>query len=98
MSARDRKTGTLAFLLQKIIETMDYRSARVVREIVVCQDHLGEIGLYICPRCDSLLDREFVRFCDRCGQRLDWRFYLQVRIRKNFEKGCSEIQSETTLK
>jgi len=98
MSARDRKTGALAFLLQIMIEAMEYRRAKAIREIFVCEDYLGVTGFYICPRCDSLLDREFVHFCDRCGQRLDWRFYLQARIRKNFEKGCSEIRSETTLK
>lgn len=29
----------------------------------------------ICPRCDRSLDREYVHFCDRCGQHLDWKFY-----------------------
>lgn len=26
----------------------------------------------LCPRCTSTLDREYMRFCDRCGQRLSW--------------------------
>ena len=26
----------------------------------------------VCPRCDCTLDREYMRFCDRCGQRLAW--------------------------
>ncbi|MBE6971392.1 MAG: hypothetical protein E7446_04640 [Ruminococcaceae bacterium] len=26
----------------------------------------------LCPRCASTLDREYMRFCDRCGQRLSW--------------------------
>lgn len=29
----------------------------------------------ICPRCDNTLEREYMRFCDRCGQRLDWENY-----------------------
>ena len=28
----------------------------------------------ICPRCRYTLDREYMSFCDRCGQKLDWRF------------------------
>lgn len=28
----------------------------------------------ICPRCDRTLDREYMSFCDRCGQRLAWEF------------------------
>lgn len=27
----------------------------------------------VCPRCRSSLDREYVNYCDRCGQRLDWK-------------------------
>lgn len=25
-----------------------------------------------CPRCFSLLEREYQMYCDRCGQHLDW--------------------------
>lgn len=25
-----------------------------------------------CPRCGRTLEREYMSFCDRCGQRLDW--------------------------
>ena len=25
-----------------------------------------------CPRCKTTLEREYVAYCDRCGQRLDW--------------------------
>lgn len=34
------------------------------------------LGTYpVCPRCKLTLDREYQRFCDRCGQRLDWSRY-----------------------
>jgi predicted amidophosphoribosyltransferase len=26
----------------------------------------------ICPRCDEPTDREYMQFCDQCGQRLNW--------------------------
>lgn len=26
----------------------------------------------ICPRCNSTIDREYMNFCDSCGQRLFW--------------------------
>jgi len=26
----------------------------------------------VCPRCKMVIDREYVRFCDNCGQRLGW--------------------------
>lgn len=25
-----------------------------------------------CPRCATTLDREYMNFCDRCGQKLEW--------------------------
>ena len=30
---------------------------------------------YICPRCSITLEREFMAYCDRCGQRLGWKHY-----------------------
>lgn len=29
----------------------------------------------VCPSCRSSLDREYMAFCDRCGQRLAWENY-----------------------
>ena len=26
----------------------------------------------VCPRCRITVDREYMKFCDRCGQRLGW--------------------------
>lgn len=40
----------------------------------------------ICPRCDSSFDREYTRFCDRCGQRLSWGLYTFAACRKAGEK------------
>ena len=34
----------------------------------------------ICPRCDCTFDREYMHFCDRCGQRLGWEFFDYCRI------------------
>lgn len=34
----------------------------------------------ICPRCDCTIDREYMNFCDRCGQRLGWEFFDYCRI------------------
>ena len=35
---------------------------------------------YICPRCKITMEREFMAYCDRCGQCLDWTHYLQTTI------------------
>ena len=97
MTARDRKTGALAFLLLKIAETIDYRTERAVTEMVVYERMLGRTGYYICPRCDCTLNREFVRFCDRCGQKLNWSSYMRAKIRNGSANDCSETSLQETL-
>ena len=37
---------------------------------------------FVCPRCSVTLDREFAAFCDRCGQRLDWKYYKKATVIK----------------
>lgn len=39
--------------------------------IVVKVPALGEIYPQ-CPRCKRTMDREYMHFCDRCGQKLSW--------------------------
>ena len=34
----------------------------------------------ICPRCGLTMDREYQRFCDRCGQALDWKGFSMALI------------------
>ena len=36
----------------------------------------------ICPRCDSVLDREYLTFCNCCGQKLSWIGYGKSKVRK----------------
>ena len=39
------------------------------------------LGCYpVCPYCKLTLDREYQRFCDRCGQKLDWGDYSNAII------------------
>lgn len=33
-----------------------------------------------CPRCHLTMDREYVGFCDRCGQKLDWTAFDQAAV------------------
>lgn len=37
----------------------------------------------VCPRCHVSMDREYTRYCDRCGQALSWTgFRAATRISK----------------
>lgn len=67
----------LVVLLKLLRFFSDYRKALLVQELMVFSDGAC---YYICPRCRITLDREFVSYCDRCGQRLGWKGYRKVRI------------------
>lgn len=59
------------------INAISYRIPLPVVEVVVF--HSGG-GYCVCPRCDNLLDREYMRFCDCCGQHLAWELLDNARI------------------
>ena len=35
---------------------------------------------YICPRCGITIEREFMAYCDRCGQCLSWKHYKRAEV------------------
>ena len=37
---------------------------------------------YICPRCNITMEREFMAYCDRCGQCLNWKQYKKAVVMK----------------
>lgn len=39
----------------------------------------GQFEYPLCPRCSNSLDREQMAFCDRCGQKLTWKKYIEER-------------------
>ena len=45
---------------------------RPVTEHMIVRSSLGESLYYLCPGCSIFLPREYMRFCDCCGQRLGW--------------------------
>lgn len=34
----------------------------------------------LCPKCNIWLDKSYMNYCDRCGQRLSWLLYPNVKI------------------
>ena len=58
-------------------EELGFRAPMAVKELAV---YRGGSAYPLCPRCRIPLDREYQRFCDRCGQRLDWRGYRHAKI------------------
>ena len=57
-----------------------YRMGMIVNEVMVFDTWFGKAGYYVCPRCKITMDREFISFCDRCGQKLDWKYYKKAKV------------------
>lgn len=57
----------LVFINNK--EELSYRIKIMVNEYAI----LNHDELYpICPRCKHFLEREYMQFCNSCGQKLCW--------------------------
>lgn len=64
----------LRHLLMRFAE---YRMEFPIKEVMVFPN--GD-AYYVCPRCDMTLEREFMSYCDRCGQHLGWRGYRKAKV------------------
>ena len=63
-----------------ILTLASFRVPMPVTELKVFPDCSGQPAYYVCPRCGLTMEREFMAFCDRCGQRLDWLCYRNEKI------------------
>lgn len=58
-------------------DALSYRLPMAVSEIRVFHKH---DGYPVCPRCRRTLEREYMHFCDRCGQNLMWTRFRSAKI------------------
>lgn len=61
-----------AVFINLLIILAGYRMKMPVTEVMLFPDRNS---YYVCPRCHITMEREFMSFCDRCGQHLDWKGY-----------------------
>lgn len=59
------------------IKAVSYRIPLPVTKVIV---YTGGISYPICPRCAMGLEREYMSFCDRCGQKLNWDLFEHARV------------------
>ena len=71
--------GTLADFSVFFQLLMTYRVPMMVKDLVAFYQFPEDDVYYLCPRCQELLPREFIAYCDRCGQCLDWRKYRKAK-------------------
>lgn len=67
-------------LIAFLVALASYRFAMPVTELMVFESGKRKDYYYVCPQCGITLDREFVAYCDRCGQHLDWKGYKKVKL------------------
>lgn len=58
------------------IDAVTYRVPLLVTKVMA----YANTTYPVCPRCAMSLDREYMNFCDRCGQKLNWIFFEYARI------------------
>lgn len=74
---------------------LGFRLKMPVTEVMVFPDGTG---FYVCPRCHVTMEREYMGFCDRCGQHLDWKDFRKARtvrpgrLDKFGEDTCTSIK------
>ena len=60
-----------------VVSAEAYRIPLQVRKVIQFKEGYS---YPICPRCDCSLDREYMRYCDRCGQHLVWNYLRDARV------------------
>lgn len=69
-----------ALILGAALALASWRIPMPVTELKVFSNCPGRPAYYVCPRCGITMEREFMSFCDCCGQRLGWRSYQNAKI------------------
>ena len=68
-----KKNGITRLFLQAIT----YRTPLPVTKVMV---YFDDTAYPLCPRCSMALEREYVFFCDQCGQKLSWKLFAYAKV------------------
>ena len=58
---------------------MTYRIPMLVKDAIIFQRWFENDSYYLCPRCQQVMEYEFIPHCSRCGQCLNWSKYRKVK-------------------
>lgn len=70
-------TRTASTIGNTLLFLASFRCAMSVTEVMVFPSGWA---YYVCPRCSVTVEREFMSYCDRCGQHLDWKGYRKAKV------------------
>lgn len=64
-------------ITRALLDAITYRTTLPVTRVMV---YFDDTAYPLCPRCASALEREYVFFCDQCGQKLGWKVFPYARV------------------
>lgn len=73
------QSGTLTAFSVFFQLLMTYRVPMMVQDVMVFRRFPENDIYYRCPRCQRLMEREFMAYCSGCGQCLDWHDYRKAK-------------------
>lgn len=76
-TAQAKVSPSPALLWDLLMFFSSYRRQMPVTEVMIFPDGTA---YYVCPRCHITVDREFMGFCNRCGQHLGWKGYKKAKV------------------
>lgn len=80
MTVREReRSGTLSDSSVCFQLMLTYRIPMWVEDAIIFHHWPQDDIYYRCPRCQRLLEREFLAYCSACGQCLDWHSYRKAK-------------------
>lgn len=80
MTVREReRSGTLTDSSVCFQLMLTYRIPMRVEDAIIFSHFPQDDIYYRCPRCQGLLEREFIAYCSACGQCLDWKGYRKAK-------------------
>ena len=86
MTVREREqSGTLTDFSACFQLMLTYRVPMEVKDAIGFPHWPRDDIYYRCPRCQELLEREFMAYCSNCGQCLDWRSHPKAK-RPQFQR------------
>lgn len=64
------------YSMSLFMDAVTYRIPLPVTKVISC----ANTTYPICPRCAVSLEREYMSFCDRCGQQLNWDLFEHAKV------------------
>ena len=73
-----------------LLRAISYRVAVPVTKWI--QLPVGGYIYPVCPRCKISMEREYMNFCDRCGQKLSWDYIDHAELLYVPDKSIKQIK------